>query len=342
MNTAWVEGIRKIVFRDIPKPKPEEGEVTVKIMACGICGTDIHFYNDYPAGKPTPLGHEVSGYIDEVGKDVSDLKAGDKVIVQNHIPCGKCFSCLNGDYSLCTNIQTYMDNKPAMAEYIKIKREMVVPFEHLSFIEAAIAEPLTVALDICREAELDRFRRVCISGPGTIGLCCIRIAHLSAAHSITVLGRRFSSNRSKIRIQTAKEMGADRVYDTDTVDWKEMIKNDTPEGFERIIITSPPSTIPETFELASFGAVIAFNGISFREENITFNANRFHFQKLKLKASHAIPNWGFPMAFALFRDKKIPAERLVTHTFSFTKLEQAFKVATDADKPVVKVVITFS
>ena len=73
MNTAWIEGKRNIVFRDIPKPKPEEGEVIVKIMACGICGTDIHFYNDYPAGKLTPLGHEVSGYIDEIGKGVSDL-----------------------------------------------------------------------------------------------------------------------------------------------------------------------------------------------------------------------------------------------------------------------------
>lgn len=341
MKSVWVTGKRKIEVKEIQLSEPEYDEVIVKIMACGICGTDLHFYNDYPEKKITPLGHEVSGYIQKTGKGVTGFKTGDAVIVQNHVPCGKCDSCLNDRYSLCTDIQTYMDASSGMAEFLKVRKEMVIPFKNLNYVEAAIAEPVTVALDICREAQLNTFQSICISGPGIIGLSCVKIAELCGARKITVLGRDFQSARGKKRIEAARNMGAHAAFDTDDPEWKENIKKEFPDGIERIIITSPPASIPDTFDIASFGAVIAFNGISYREEKITFNANSFHFKKLKLIASHAIPNWGFPTAFKLLEEKTINHKTLITHTFPFDKIEEAFRTAASREKGVIKVVVTF-
>ena len=341
MKSAWIEGRENIQIKDIDVSPPVDDEVLVKIKACGICGTDLHFYHDYPQDSPMPIGHEVSGVVEEVGPLVKDLKKGDDVIVQNHVNCGKCLSCLNGEWENCLNIKTYMNDKAGMAEFLKVTRGMVVKFDNLTYIEAALAEPITVALDLLRRTEIKFFNNVLISGPGTIGLVFTRLAKLSGAKKVAVLGHARNTPRGKKRLQTALFLGADNIYDTDEGDWKEKIKRDFPDGFERIIVTSPPETIPDTFEFASFGGRIIYNGISFSDEDITFNANDFHFKKLSLIASHAIPNWGFPIAFDLMKQKVIDADELVTHILPFKDLIKAFKVASSIDDEVIKVVVTF-
>lgn len=340
MKSAWVTGKRRIEIMEQDISLPDKDEVLVKIKACGICGTDLHFYNDYPRRKPTPLGHEVSGMVEAAGSEIKDLKKGDRVIVQNHIPCGKCTSCLNGEHHFCENISTYMNDQSGMAEYLKVKRRMVLPFESFDYVEATIAEPLTVALDLCREANFGLYEEVLISGPGIIGLSCIKIAQLQGVRRIVVLGRGSAKPRGKKRLEIARSMGAQAVFDTDEPEWKNEILRDFPKGFKRIIVTSPPQTIPETFDIASFGATVVFNGISFKQETITFNANSFHFKKLRLIASHAMPNWGFPKAFNLLADKIINYRELVTHTFPLEKVKDAFLTAVSQDTEVVKVVVT--
>ncbi len=341
MKSAWVTGRNRIEIREQDISHPGPGEVLVKIKACGICGTDLHFYRDYPYGKPIPLGHEVSGIVVDFGPSVTDLKEGAAVVVQNHVICGRCASCLNGEWNRCLNIQTYMNDRAGMAEYLRVPREMVLPFESLDFVRAAVAEPVTVALDLMKQADLNIYQDVLVSGPGIIGLVCVRIAKLSGAGKVAVLGRAKKSPRGRKRMETARRMGADRVYDTDKPGWKEEVKSDFPRGFQRIIVTSPPSSIPDTLDLASFGAWVVYNGISFSKETVTFNANSFHFRKLRLIASHAIPNWGFPMAFELIKDKQVDAEQLVTHTFLFPHVEDAVKAASARELEVIKVVVTF-
>jgi len=341
MKSAWVTGKNRIEIREQNISPPGPGEVLVKIRACGICGTDLHFYQDYPEGAPMPLGHEVSGIVEDFGLAVTGLKKGDMVVVQNNVICGRCTSCLNGEWDRCLNIQTYMNDRAGMAEYLMVPREMVLPFESLDFVLAAVAEPVTVALDLMKQADLDIYQDVLVSGPGMIGLSCVRLAKLSGARRVAVLGRTNTSPRGRKRLEAASRMGADRVYDTDEPEWKEEIKGDFPGGFQRIIVTSPPSTIPDTLELAAFGARVVYNGISFSEETLSFNANSFHFKKLRLIASHAIPNWGFPRAFELIREKQFDIEQLVTHTIPFPNVEEAVETASSRKLEVIKVVVTF-
>jgi L-iditol 2-dehydrogenase len=232
-----------------------------------------------------------------------------------------------------------MNDRAAMAEYVRVNRAMVVPFENLSFAEAAIAEPLTVALDVMKEAAVQPFQNVILSGPGIIGLFCTKLASLAGADRIIVLGHSFNTERGKARSEAALRMGAATVIDAENPRWKDDVKDLFSGPVHRIIITSPPATIPPLLDLASFGAWVVFNGISFREEYITFNANSFHFKKLRLIASHAIPNWGFPLAFELLSRGEHGFQSLLTHQFPFARIEEAFQTAARRDKGVIKVVV---
>jgi L-iditol 2-dehydrogenase len=341
MKSAWVTGKKKIELIEKEYPKPGTNEVTVKVMACGICGTDLHFYHEFPGGDAIPLGHEVAGYVHEIGEGVDGVNPGDRVVVQNNVPCGACRSCLQGNPYTCSNIQTYMNDRAAMAELLSVPRNMLVPFSGLDYGAAAVAEPLTVAFDITREAGIEPFQDVLVSGPGIIGLFCTALVRKEGARNIAVLGRKFHTARGKKRAEAAKDMGADEVFDTDEPEWREKIKKRFPRGFERIIVTSPPQTILPLLELACFGGRIAYNGISYTEETIAFNANDFHFKKLKLIASHAIPNWGFPLALDLLAGKRMDYDGLITHEYPFERLDEAFATASSPDQEVIKVVVTF-
>lgn len=316
-------------------------DVRVKVQACGICGTDIHFYHEYPEGKPTPLGHEVAGIIEELGPETSGLGIGDKVIVQNHIACGRCTSCLNRKPEACTDIITYMNDQAAMGEYLTVSENMVIKYEGLEAWEATVAEPVTVALDLCRQANVPLNSNVLIMGPGIIGLSCIKLTQKRGARNIVIAGRDFNTERGADRRKTAESLGATHAVDTSESNWKKKLIEVFPNGFDRVIVTSPPKTIADAVELAGFGADIIYNGISFSCDTLILRANELHFQKKSLLTSHAIPNWGFPIALDMLKNGDIDPSAMVSARIQFEKVEEAFAEAQRRDRAVIKVVVEF-
>lgn len=338
-KSAWVDKPKHICFEMKELRSPGPGEVVVRIKACGICGTDLHFFNDFPNGVITPLGHEVAGYVEAFGSSVTDLNQGVRVVVQNNIACNRCTACLNQDPASCSNIKTYMNDQGGMGEYLIVPRAMVIPYEGLSFAEATLAEPVTVALDLCREAAVRLLDDVLIMGPGIIGLSCIKLSRLRGASHVVVVGHNLDSIRGAYRKRVALELGADLVVDSSNPNWKQELKDQFPNLFNRVIVTSPPATLPDGIELAGFHGQIVFDGIDFSDDQVCFHANDFHFAKKRLIASHAIPNWGFPQALELLRKGIIPPSLVLTHQVPFEELEQAFALFFDTDKEVIKPVL---
>ena len=112
------------------------------------------------------------------------------------------------------------------------------------------------------------------------------------------------------------------------------------EGVDRVLVTAPPRTLLQAFEIACFGAIVGFIGIEFGEGGeVTFDANAFHFKKLQLRASHAIPNHYFPMALDLLAHRVVDPDLLISHTFSFDEYEDAFQTLTDPQQAAGKVII---
>lgn len=330
----------KFQWRDLPKPEPKADQVQIKVRAGGICGTDLHFLRHNE--EWTPLGHEVVGTIEKVGEAARRFHGGECVIVENHAGCGVCEQCKNGRALYCKNLTTYMEDQAGFSDYLVVRSDMVHGYdeERLTPAHACLAEPLTVALDILLRADPELNDEVAVFGPGPIGLMVTRLARLRGARRVFLVGSRRSTPRGAHRLDVGRQMGADVTLDDGEDDVVREILSAVPDGVDRVFVTAPPKTLVEAIKISRFGGIIAFNGIEFgRGSAVTFDANEFHFKKLQLRASHAIPNHYFPMAIDLLSRRVVDPELLLSHTFRIDEAEEAFQTLTDPDKRAVKVVL---
>lgn len=330
----------QLQWRDAPVPKPLSGQVLVRVEAGGICGTDLHFLRNNEDW--TPLGHEVVGIIEQIGEGVDDSLIGKSVIIENHAACGVCKQCKNGRSLYCENLTTYMTNQAGFSDYLVIRQDMVHVYDkkRIDFIHACLAEPLTVALDVTLRAELELNDEVVVFGPGPIGLMVVRLAKLQGARRVFLVGSKRSTPRGAYRLELGKQMGADLILCYEENDVVGEILNAIPKGADRVIVTAPPKTITDAIQVSRFGGIVAFNGIEYGEgSQITFDANEFHFKKLQLRASHAIPNHYFPIAIDLLNRHDLPLEALLSHVFPFNEAEKAFQIASSQQEKVLKVVL---
>jgi threonine dehydrogenase-like Zn-dependent dehydrogenase len=340
MRSLWGRASFQFELRDLPLPEPGPDEVVVKVTACGICGTDLHFLRHN--GEWTPLGHEVAGTIAAVGSHVTRWQGGEAVAVENHLGCGVCRQCKNGRALYCENLTTYMEDRAGFADYLRVRADMVHQYDapDLSPTQAALTEPLTVALDLLQRADPDFNDEVAIFGPGPIGLMLTRLAKLRGARRVFLTGSNRSTPRGQHRLEVGQQMGADVVLAAAEDNIVAAIKSAVPQGVDRVLVTSPPRTLLPAFEIACFGGIIGLIGIEFGEgAELTFDVNAFHFKKLQLRASHAIPNHYFPMALDLLTRRAIDPDLIVSHIFSLEEYEKAFQTLTDPQQAVNKVVI---
>jgi L-iditol 2-dehydrogenase len=340
MRSLWGKAPFQFQLRELPTPEPGPGEVVVQVTACGICGTDLHFLRHNE--EWTPLGHEVAGSIVAVGPHVTRWRGGETVIVENHTGCGVCEQCKNGRALYCQNLTTYMNDRAGFADHLRVREDMVQTYDAtaLSPRQAALAEPLTVALDLLQRADPDLNDEVAVFGPGSIGLMLTRLAKLRGARRVFLTGSNRSTPHGRHRLEVGQYMGADVVLAEAEDNVVAAIKAAVPQGVDRVLVTAPPRTLPQAFEIARFGAIIGLIGIEFGEgAEVSFDVNDFHFKKLQLRASHAIPNHYFPMALDLLARRVVDPDLLVSHIFSLDEYETAFRTLTDLQQAAVKAVI---
>lgn len=338
MRALWGKAPFQFDMRELPRPTPAVGEVLVKIDGCGICGTDLHFLRAMNRDW-SPLGHELSGRVEDVGAGVSRLRAGDTVIVENNSSCNVCDACKNGESRYCRNIRTFMNDQAGFGDYICVPEISLQKYSNLTSRQACLAEPLTVAIDVTLRADIPLNGEVAIWGAGPIGIMACQIAKLRGARRVFLVGSPRDNPRNRFRLELAHEYGADLTIsgDEDAVD---EIKRATGDGVDRVLVTAPPNAIPEALRVCRFGGIVALIGLEERAgETVVLDINAFHFQKLQLRASHAIPNHYFPIALDLLARRVINTDRLITHTFHLNDFQRAFETAIEPDERVGKVMI---
>lgn len=201
-------GAENIGLDDIKSPIIKENQLKVKVHATGICGTDVHIVADeYPADYPVVLGHEYSGYVEEVGGNVTNFKKGDRVVSHTAaVTCGECYYCKHGLLMLCTGRKSIGSGvNGAFAEYVAIPAELAykVP-ENISMDEAALSEPLAcIVRSVIERATVKAGDNVVVSGPGTIGLLTLQVAQASGGNVVVV-----GTTQDKSRLKLALELGA--------------------------------------------------------------------------------------------------------------------------------------
>ena len=208
-----------------------------------------------------------------------------------------------------------------------------VPYEGISAEVACLQEPMGVAIDMVRLADIGIDSNVLVIGPGAIGLMAVALAKRAGARRIFVSGHK----RRTRRMQLACQFGADDFVEADELDPE---KPDFGCKIDRIMVTAPPRTLTHAFEIACKGGIVSFIGIEYGEgANCTFDANAFHFKKLQLRASFASPALFGPLAVKYLCEGVVDGEALISHRYPLDEIAAAIETAR-SDPEAVKVVIT--
>jgi L-iditol 2-dehydrogenase len=213
MTTAVLYAPHDLRIEQRPVPNPSEGEVLVRILSVGVCGSDVHYYEhgrigDFVVRRPLVLGHESSGRIVEVGEGVSPARVGERVAIEPGEPCGRCDQCRTGRYNLCPNIR-FHGTPPVdgtLAEFVTVKSELAYPVpDQISDNAAALLEPLSVGIWANRKAGTQLGTALLIAGAGPIGLVTIKVAQAMGATRIAV------TDINPIRLSAAIASGATEI-----------------------------------------------------------------------------------------------------------------------------------
>ncbi|MCS7219822.1 MAG: alcohol dehydrogenase catalytic domain-containing protein [Anaerolineae bacterium] len=334
MLAAYVKAPFQFQLREVPIPQVRDDWVLVKVAACGICGTDLHAARS-EARDWQPFGHEIAGIVVEVGRHVSTVKEGDRVVLESGSFCGHCDYCRNGRVDLCNKAPNYWANESmGFAEYILAPKECLVPFEGLDFETASLVEPLGVSLDMTQTADVQLGDEVLVLGLGPIGLMSIPLARRRGAariYAADILGGK--------RAETARLLGADEVY---TIAEKSL--TDIPfrkGGVDRALVSAPPRALPKVMQVMRYGGVISYIGIEYGPGGvISFDANDFHFRKLQLRASFASPALYFPHCLQMLKDGQVDGRALISHVFPLERIAEAMMLLRDMPDQALKVIIT--
>lgn len=317
---------------------PAYDEVIVQIRACGICGTDLNFLKHWE-GDALPLGHEIAGEIIEVGRGVSGIKQGDKVIVEDCSMCGRCQDCKNAQPDLCLNMYT-INGQPGLGQYMKINQNSIIRFSDMDFISACLVEPLSVSLNAVIKADIPCNATVMVLGCGPLGIMSAILARHQGARFVAISDIDTNNASGKARINLAKELQFDMVLDSSKIDIEREIKSKIPKGVDRVIVSSPPESICDALKVINYGGTIAFFGLHLGGRNIIkIDINELIFQKITLRPVFAEPAINFNLSINLIKDKVIPVNKIVTHQVKFNELKNIFNYMINGTEPIVKAVM---
>lgn len=322
----------EVFLKDVPMPALKADAIRIRVDACGICGTDLR-WNSKPS-KDSPFGHEVAGTVLETGAAVSNVKVGQTAALESSSACGQCDECRNMRQEFCPNLRVFWGAGPGLgfAEEMIAPAQCAAPYEGMKPEIACLSEPLGVAIDTVRVADIGIDSNVLIMGPGPIGLMILQLVKRRGARRVFMAGR----SRQPRRLDLARRFGADDVFDTDATPVAQFKYGC---AIDRIVVTTPPSTMAETFDLAAKGGVVTFIGLGEGEKaTCSFDANKFHFKKLQLRASFAAPAMFTPLALRYLREGVIDGEALISHRFPLADIARAVGTARD-DQDAIKVVV---
>jgi len=342
MKAYLLHGKKDLRLEEIPDPVPGPGEVLVKVRSAGICGSDIHYYQHGRVGDYVPLnafvpGHEFSGDVAQTGVNVSKIKVGIRVAVDPSQPCGLCSYCRTGHYNLCENMKYFgaasvvPHLNGAFAEYVVVPERNCFPLpDSVSFIEAALLEPLSVAMQAVVRSGIITGKSVMITGGGTIGQFILLAAKASGAGKIIV------SEIMEYQRNFALQIGDDAVMNPKDQSMESSAGELVKAGFDIIFEASgAEQAINLALRLVRRGGTIVQLG--FLPDNIQIPGNLIMTKELSVLGSFRFANV-FDLALNMVASGKIKVKPLVTQIIPFDRLIEGIELASSR-KNVIKVEI---
>ena len=336
MKAAFYYNNRDIRLEDIPEPIIEDGDLLIKTVSSGICGSDVMEWYRVPKA-PIILGHEVTGNIVQVGKGVNNFKEGDRVVVSHHVPCNECKYCKKNLHTACDTLRKTNFDPGGFCEFIRIPSINVVTgtfqlSEDISFDEGVFVEPLGCVLRSQRVARLGSTDNVLVIGAGISGLLHIKLALAKGCKKI------FATDINEYRLHKAKEFGAEVV--NSGLDIPNFLKDNLDGKLvdQVILCTGSLNALKLSFRCLDRGGILQLFAPPPPGEVPEIDLNLVWKEQISLSTSYGAAPSDLQEAIDIIERRNVVVEDMITHKLPLEEIKKGFQLVSEAQNSL-KVVI---
>lgn len=333
MKVAKWYNNRDIRIEDVPVPVPGNDELLVKVISCGICGSDIVEWYRLPRAPLVP-GHEIGGEVAAAGKSVSHFKPGDRVFIAPKVACMKCHYCKKGHYPVCSNIR---DRLPGgFAEYVLIPASLVETGTYrlpdcMAYDQSTFIEPLACVVRAQRLADLQKAQTVLVMGCGMSGLLHIKLAK-------TLNCRIVATDINKERLKFAMRSGANL-----TIEASENVPERLAATQHRLadvvmLCTSSLAAVEQAWKCVDKGGAIVFFAVPEPDKKVYVPINEFWMKEIRILTSYYCGPSDITKAIDLLSSGDIVVDDMITHTMPLTDIARGYQLVTEGSASI-KVII---
>lgn len=338
MRAACAAGAQRFELRDVPLAEPGKGELRVRLQACGICGTDLHFFGEGLLAPGHTPGHEMVGRVESLGPGVAGPAVGTRVAIEPVRFCGHCAHCRAGRTSVCREFRIHGVHLPGgFAEYAVVPAKSAFPVcEEASDAVAALAEPLAVAVHGVRRGGLEKGQRVLVLGSGAVGLTTLVAAQAAGA------GEVWMSARHESQAKLALQLGADRVLREEEATPEALAQLGLSTDFDLVVesVGGHADTLRAACAAVRPAGTVSVLGVFMepisidpmpalmKEVSIAFSNCYYH-------PEQAEPD--FVAATRLIEEQHERLQQLITHEYPLAEIGAAFATAADKRSGAIKV-----
>lgn len=337
MRVAVYYNNNDVRLEERPKPEIGAGEMLVKVMASGICGSDVlEWYRLKKA--PLILGHEIAGIIEEAGDGVERFHLGDRVFVSHHVPCNTCRYCLAGDHTVCETLHTTNFDPGGFAEFVRVPRinvdrgTFILP-DDVSFEDASFIEPLGCVVRGQRVSGFKPGQTVLIIGSGISGLLHILLARAQGADRI------IATDISRARLDVALEFGADAaVHAEENVPERVRAVNNGRPADIVVVCAGTLSAFQQALQSVDRAGTVLCFATTEPGIDLPIPLNEFWRNSVSVMSSYAASPCDLSVAIALIRTGCVEVKRMITHRLGLEETGKGFALVAQADDSL-KVII---
>lgn len=316
-------GIGHVGLAEVEEPTPGPGQVVVEVRRAGLCGTDIHIYDDeFKTNPPVVMGHEVSGVVAEVGEGVDTVRSGDRVTSETYFSvCGRCPSCRSGAVNLCSSRRSIGSAvNGAFAKYLLVPAQNLhlLP-DSVSFEAGALTEPVACCVHGVSLNHIVPGDLAVVAGPGAIGLITAQLAKAAGA-KVVLLG----TGHDEKRLELGLELGVDRAINIEETDPVEAVRAINPPGADVVFECSGAGPAAELlFDLIRPQGRYSQVGLFGRP--ISLDIDQICYKEITVTGSNASVPWAWKRAIQLIGSGLVQTAPLVTHLYRLDQWEEAFQ-----------------
>ena len=325
MLAAFYYNNHDVRVEEIPVPSISEDEALLKVMASGICGSDVLEWYRVPKA-PRVLGHEATGVINKVGSKITNVKVGDRVFVSHHVPCNTCKYCQRGNHTACHTLHTTNYYPGGFAQYIQIPKINVkcgiykLP-DAMSFEEGTFIEPLACVSRGQRLANLQKDDSLLIIGSGISGILHAQLAKFKGIENIVV------ADINPYRLELAKKFGARHALNAkDNLPEKLKEVNGGRLADQVVVCTGATSAAMSAMDCVESGGSILFFAVPDPTVKLSVPINQFWRNEITMRTSYgAAPN-DLEDSLRFLATGKLNVEDMVTHKLSLREAQEGFRL----------------